>query len=120
SLAVVGEPFRLALVAEDMWGNPTDQANGDFDIVASMPLRGLPKSVTIRPGEGPRVIENLVADAESDVELQLMAGGQEFARANPLRVVMAGPALRRYWADLHGQSGETIGMGTAEAYFRYA
>jgi len=28
--------------------------------------------------------------------------------------------VRRYWADLHGQSGETIGMGTAEEYFRYA
>jgi len=26
SLAVVGEPFRLAIVAEDMWGNPTDDA----------------------------------------------------------------------------------------------
>src|SRR5262249_50856557 len=25
-----------------------------------------------------------------------------------------------YWGDLHGQSGETIGMGTAESYFRYA
>ena len=28
--------------------------------------------------------------------------------------------MRRYWADLHGQSGETIGMGSAEGYFRYA
>ena len=28
--------------------------------------------------------------------------------------------MRRYWGDLHGQSGETIGMGSAEAYFRYA
>ena len=28
--------------------------------------------------------------------------------------------LRRYWGDLHGQSGETIGMGSAENYFRYA
>src|SRR5580704_7444564 len=27
SLAVVGEPFRLAIVAEDMWGNPTADAN---------------------------------------------------------------------------------------------
>ena len=27
SLAVVGEPFRLAIVAEDMWGNPTANAN---------------------------------------------------------------------------------------------
>ena len=46
--------------------------------------------------------------------------GQRLARANPLRVVKAAPTLRRYWADLHGQSGETIGMGTAEEYFRYA
>ena len=30
------------------------------------------------------------------------------------------PPLRRYWGDLHGQSGETIGMGSAEDYFRYA
>ena len=29
---------------------------------SSLPLRGLPDSVTIRKGEGPRVIENLVAD----------------------------------------------------------
>jgi Protein of unknown function (DUF3604) len=28
--------------------------------------------------------------------------------------------IRRYWGDLHGQSGETIGMGSAESYFRYA
>ena len=48
-----------------------------------------------------------------------MANGKEVARANPLRVVAAAP-LRRYWGDLHGQSGETIGMGSAESYFRYA
>ena len=44
---------------------------------------------------------------------------EEVARANPLRVVASAP-LRRYWGDLHGQSGETIGMGSAESYFRYA
>jgi hypothetical protein len=48
-----------------------------------------------------------------------MAGGEELARANPLRVVKSAP-LKRYWGDLHGQSGETIGMGSAEDYFRYA
>ncbi len=53
------------------------------------------------------------------LDLRLMANGEELARANPLRVVTAAP-LRRYWGDLHGQSGETIGMGSAESYFRYA
>ena len=36
-----------------------------------------------------------------------------------MRAVTIAP-VRRYWGDLHGQSGETIGMGSAEAYFRYA
>ncbi|HEV3183353.1 MAG TPA: DUF3604 domain-containing protein [Xanthobacteraceae bacterium] len=119
SLALVGEPFRLALVAEDMWGNPTEDASGTLDLMASRPLAGLPGRITIAPGDGPRVIENLVANGAGDVDLRVSTFGRFLARANPLRVATAAP-LRRYWADLHGQSGETIGMGTAEDYFRYA
>ncbi len=119
SLAVAGEPFRLAIVAEDMWGNPTSEADQSLALVPSRPVRGLPDSVALKPGDGPRILENLVADAAGDLDLRLMANGEEVARANPLRVVTAAP-LRRYWGDLHGQSGETIGMGSAESYFRYA
>jgi hypothetical protein len=119
SLAVVGEPFRLAIVAEDIWGNPTDDAAGTLTLASSLPLGGLPDSIAIKKGDGPRVIENLVADSPGDIDLTVTADGQMLARANPLRVVTAAP-IRRYWADLHGQSGETIGMGTAEEYFRYA
>ena len=119
SLAVAGEPFRLAIVAEDMWGNPTSDAEQHIKLVPSRAVRGLPESVKIERGEGPRVLENLVAEATGELDLRLIAEGRELARANPLRVVAAAP-LRRYWGDLHGQSGETIGMGTAESYFRYA
>ncbi len=65
------------------------------------------------------MIENLVAERAGDLDLRVMANANEVARANPLRVVTSAP-LRRYWGDLHGQSGETIGMGSAESYFRYA
>jgi hypothetical protein len=119
SLAVVGESFRLAIVAEDMWGNPTEDAEGTFKIRSSQALRGLPDSIAIVKGDGPCVIENIVSDSAGDLDLEIMANGRVVAQANPLRVVSAAP-LRRYWADLHGQSGETIGMGTAEDYFRYA
>src|SRR5262249_47576282 len=119
SLAVVGEPFRLAIVAEDAWGNPTSEAERTLALVSSQPIRGLPQSVAIKRGDGPRVLDDLVADAAGDVDLRLVADGQELARANPLRVITAA-SLRRYWGDLHGQSGETIGMGSAESYFRYA
>jgi hypothetical protein len=119
SLAVIGEPFRLAIVAEDIWGNPTEDATTSLKFESSHSLDGLPAQITINKGDGPRVIENLVATSAGDLDLKVMADGKVVARANPLRVVMVAP-LRRYWGDLHGQSGETIGMGTADAYFRYA
>ena len=119
SLVLAGEPFRLAIVAEDMWGNPTEDAEATLALDSSRPLEGLPDVVTVKKGDGPRVIENLIAAAPGDIDLSVSADGRLLARANPLRIVGAAP-LRRYWADLHGQSGETIGMGTAEEYFRYA
>ncbi|HZD64244.1 MAG TPA: DUF3604 domain-containing protein, partial [Xanthobacteraceae bacterium] len=119
SLALVGEPFRLAVVAEDAWGNPTADAEQTLSLVPSRPIRGLPQRLAVKRGDGPRVLDNLVVDAPGDLELRLVAEGKELARANPLRVTTTAP-LRRYWGDLHGQSGETIGMGTAESYFRYA
>jgi Protein of unknown function (DUF3604) len=119
SLAVVGEPFRLAIVAEDMWGNPTADAKQRLTLVSSQPVRGLPDTVEVKDGDGPRVIDDLVAEAEGDLDLSFFAQNTEIARANPLRVVERA-SLRRFWGDLHGQSGETIGMGSAESYFRFA
>ena len=119
SLALVGEPFRLAILAEDMWGNPTTQAEQALTLLPSRKVAGLPAGIAFAPGDGPRVIENLTVDAACDLDLRILAGREEVARANPLRVVDSA-ALRRFWGDLHGQSGETIGMGSAESYFRYA
>jgi hypothetical protein len=117
SLAVAGEPFRLALVAEDMWGNPT-AIGTRLSLSSSQPIRNLPSAVG--GADGPIVLDNLIAETPGDIDLRIAGeDGKELARANPLRVVASAP-LRRYWGDLHGQSGETIGMGSAEDYFRYA
>jgi hypothetical protein len=119
SLAVVGEPFRLAIAAEDAWGNPTADAEAVLTLTPSRSVRGLPERVAIYQGDGPRVLENLIVESEGDLDLSIAIKDTNVARANPIRVVTTVPA-RRYWGDLHGQSGETIGMGSAEAYFRYA
>jgi hypothetical protein len=119
SLAVVGEPFRLAIVAEDRWGNPTTDAEASLTLTPSRGVRGLPERIAIRKGDGPRVLDNLIVESQGDLDLSIAIAGMEVARANPMRVVASAP-IRRYWGDLHGQSGETIGMGSAEAYFRYA
>ncbi|MFL6797647.1 MAG: DUF3604 domain-containing protein [Xanthobacteraceae bacterium] len=119
SLAIVGEPFRMVILAEDAWGNPTADVDQTITLVSSQPLDGLPEQVTLEHGAAPCMVDDIVADALGDVELRLLFDGEEIARANPLRVVAAA-SLRRYWGDLHGQSGETIGMRSAESYFRYA
>jgi hypothetical protein len=119
SLTVVGEPFRLAIVAEDAWGNPTPEATARLKLTPSRSVRNLPESVAIDKGDGPCALENLVVESECDLDLFVAIDDVEVTRANPMRVVTTTP-IRRYWGDLHGQSGETIGMGSAEAYFRYA
>jgi hypothetical protein len=120
TVAVTGERIRLAVTAEDIWGNPTAIGTQPIKLVASVPIRNLPETISAKPGEGPLVLDNLVVDAAADVELRLNDdNGVEFARANPMRVVSHAP-LRRYWGDLHGQSGETVGTNPARSYFAYA
>src|SRR6201994_1731550 len=53
SLALVGEPLRLAVVAEDKWGNPTSDARQSVTLASSHPLQGLPQHVEIEHGDGP-------------------------------------------------------------------
>src|SRR5215467_9663947 len=121
SLVVAGEPFRLAIVAEDLWGNATSDADQRIALAPSRPIRGLTEGVTFKRGDDPIVLDQLVAETPGDIELSVISESRDvLARANPLRVVGEAAPLRRYWGDLHGQSGETIGTGSAESYFRYA
>jgi hypothetical protein len=80
----------------------------------------LPDTIDAKANDGPVVFDNLFASAPGDYDLRLLSDtGEELARANPMRVG-AHASLRRYWGDLHGQSGETVGTNSAESYFRYA
>jgi hypothetical protein len=120
SLVVTGEPFRLAVVAEDLWGNPTtvDRA---LRLTSSRPIQSLPEVLAPGSREGPLVVNGLTISSPGDVQLRIGSEtGEHLASANPMRVVATAPALRRYWGDLHAQSGETVGTNPAESYLRYA
>ena len=105
---VAGEPVRLVAVApsraktahpirvrwkfEDAWGNPVGRAQKMRHPGFATP--------------GPQVIT--VHDEKSGLS----------GESNP--VMIAGEAgYGHYWADLHGQSEETVGTGTIEEYFRF-
>jgi hypothetical protein len=120
TLRGVGETFTLGLKAEDWWGNPTGEVSGTVRLSAEGPLNGLPATVALVPGQRALRIEGLSATAPGIVRVMMHdEAGTLLCRSNPLRVE-ATPALKHFWADLHGQSGETIGTNSAADYVRFA
>jgi hypothetical protein len=120
TLVRAGQPFRLAVVGEDRWGNPSEKANARLRLVAERPVEGLPETLEVRDGNGTAVVEGLCVCEEGDLRIDLCdRHGTRLARSNPLRIA-GEPALNHYWGDLHGQSGETVGTGTAAEYYRFA
>lgn len=114
-----GEGFRLGIKAEDRYGNPSDKTDATLTLRPSAPIDGLPETVTITPGQRAVTIEGLSTDAEGWLDIAVYdTAGTELARSNPL-LVRAG-AEASWWADMHGQSGESVGLNTAREYFDFA
>ena len=113
-----GETFQLGIKAEDKWGNPTDRAHAHLRLEPTLPVVGLPDVVEYLLGQKSMVFENLIVDDEGLLNVMVYDGDDLLAEAGPLVIrqgVHAG-----YWGDLHGQSGETIGINTAREYFDFA
>jgi len=89
-----GRPFSYKLKTEDAWGNPTRK-----------PRR------FAHPGFEAQGVRRVAA---SDPRTGLQA------RSNPIRVVSRSRGRRPFWADLHGQSEETLGTNSIEDYFSFA
>lgn len=120
TLRRVGETFSLKLRGEDLWGNPSDQCDATFQLRASAAVTNLPNSVTFKPGVFAVELPDLSVSETGDVRIELVdADGKAVAEANPLRVVDAADLIP-FWADLHGQSEETIGTNSARQFFDFA
>ncbi len=127
SLVAADEPFRLCIVPEDRWGNPTAASGDTLSLNSSLPVDDLPMSVAMQRGITGMVLNGLTCRTAGDIELLVRDGkGVELCRANPMRVAPDASEhptairTRRYWGDLHGQSEETVGTNSADAYFAFA
>lgn len=118
SLRRPGETFQLGLKAEDIWGNPTDQAKGRVRFETSLPVNGLAAECEFAPDDRAMTFEGLSVDGEGELRIQVLVDDESVAEAGPL-LIRAG-AHSGYWGDLHGQSGETVGIGSIESYFDFA
>ncbi|MEQ9334822.1 DUF3604 domain-containing protein [Thalassobaculum sp.] len=113
-----GGPFSLGLRAEDLWGNPSHRAGRSLRLEADGGILGLPGRVDYPDGERAWRITGLTAPAAGIVRVRVLDDdGAELARSNPL-VVRAGQT-GGYWGDLHGQSGETVGVNPIDEYFAF-
>ena len=114
----VGEPFRLGLKAEDAYGNPSDQIDQTLTLRPSRPIEGLPSQVTFQPGQRSVVVDGLHA-GPGDLAIEVLdTDGNVLAVTNPMRITAG--AYATYWGDMHGQSGESVGINTARQYFEFA
>ena len=114
-----GSVFSLGLRADDAWCNPTGRVSGRFRLACGGGIEGLPERVDWPAGRRALSIDGLRCAGEGEVFVDLLSDdGRILARSNPL-VVEAG-CLETFWGDLHGQSGESVGVNTIDEYFEFA
>lgn len=114
-----GERFRFGIKAEDHWGNPTDLAQSRLRFETTLPVDGLPSEFDYKPGPKAVAFSGLSVSGPGVLIITVRDGtGSILARSNPLLV--RDGAVGGYWADMHGQSGESIGLTTARQYFDFA
>lgn len=108
-----GESFALLLRSDDRWGNPAALPAGRHRLSANIEVAGLPESFDWPEGARFHRIEGLSAEAAEALVIRW-----DDTPSNPMRVEAG--EWTPYWADLHGQSGETVGTGSIDALASYA
>ena len=113
-----GEAFHLGLKAEDLWGNPTAQASGHVRLEPSLPVEGLPTEFEYAPDDRALTLDGLTCADEGTLRIKVYVDDKPVAEAGPL--VIRADDMAGFWGDLHGQTGETVGVNTIESYFDFA
>jgi hypothetical protein len=120
TLVRAGEPFRLAVAAQDKWGNASDREDRLLRLASEAPILNLPPAVRLERGSFASIIEGLSMAAPGEATISVLdSAGGSICRSNPVRVVPAETRLLHFWGDTHGQSNETLGTNSAREYFEF-
>ncbi len=120
TLRRAGQSFSLGFKGEDRWGNPSHRMPGRYRLAASIPVQGLPEWLDVSDGTHASRVEGLSVAAPGELVIEVFdEAGRRLCASNPLRVVPEA-ALLPWWADLHGQSEETIGTNSARELIEFA
>lgn len=106
--------FSFLVKAEDQWGNACFNYNGAVKLEKNTDFSDLPSKVELKSG---RTLIN--AKLISDFGTIKAKFNNLVFTSNPV-LLQTEKNLNMYWADLHGQTEETVGTGTIEEYFNFA
>jgi hypothetical protein len=116
----VGQAFTFGFKGEDKWGNPSHRVQGRYILEPSVAVEGLPPFIDVQEGSLATRLERLVVRDPGELTITVRdAAGAVVCTSNPLRVDAA-VELLPFWADLHGQSEETIGTNSARDLIEFA
>ncbi|MBU1210696.1 MAG: DUF3604 domain-containing protein [Alphaproteobacteria bacterium] len=123
TLVRAGEPFKLAVKANDVWGNPSDQMERTLHLSADdANVAELPGTIALRKGEFAAIADGLALGGPGEAIITVRdEAGNVLCRSNPIRAIAdpAGEALVHFWGDTHGQSNETLGTNDARDYMLF-
>lgn len=115
-----GRPFAAGVRVVDTFGNPSPFFTGE--ITVSGPKDAVPERTIqlTRDDGGAGRIDGLSLATEGVYRLRGRTGDLT-AESNPIRVQAAGAGASpsRFWGDLHGQTGQTVGTGSLEEYLNF-
>ncbi len=117
---VDGEQSWLQVRALDAWGNPDPAYRGTIRFSGDVP-DGAPSTFTFTDQDaGVHRFENLRHRGSGLLRVSVADDTGLSATSNAIRCHPEAPERRLYWADLHGQTEETVGTGSIPEYFSYA
>ncbi|MDG2474423.1 MAG: hypothetical protein P8M50_03970 [Paracoccaceae bacterium] len=120
TICKVSEKFSIRVKGEDLWGNPSNQCSETFFLKSDLKINNLPDVITFNEGDFTYIIKDLFSSKSGDCCVKFFdINGELRFQTNPSRIE-ENPNIKYFWADLHGQSEETIGTGSAEQYFKFA
>ena len=115
-----GEKFQFGFKCEDRWGNPSDKAAGKFLFRATLPVKNLPDYVEYQRGIKSMCYEDLQVAAPGVLRISVFEAESDELVAESHPLLIAEGRLAGFWGDMHGQSGESVGVTTAREYFDFA
>ncbi|HIE14747.1 TPA: DUF3604 domain-containing protein [Candidatus Bathyarchaeota archaeon] len=122
--AVAGMNSWVLVRVEDLWGNPVADYEGaiQFSFEKGEHWKGLPEEYTFTKSDGGvRRFENVIPPSPGIYFLRVLDKSGKFKSvSNPCICRTRHVKYRYLWGDLHGQSGEALGIGSALDYFRFA